>query len=643
MRRPFSSKLPRRNEASSSLKKLDSFKASFTFPPATSEVKDLSLAKLGQEVVLHGYIGPQAVLSKKLLFIQLVSKDGSHSVQLVSFANDARKESHIALQRLPRLTPVVVRGTVKERKRSNKENRYSTRIDDVEVDLIDVQSLNDFPEELHFAEGAGYPPKYRHLQIRTDPELRHALVVRSKAASVCRSELEKEGFLEFETPLLFKSTPEGAREFLVPTRTEGLFYALPQSPQQYKQILMASGMSNYYQLAKCFRDEDMRADRQPEFTQLDIEMSFVTGEEVMKIVEDLLRRLWQDILGIELPEQFPRMSYYNAMKHYGSDKPDLRLGMKIMQIGWMVPVDLISKITPLNNPAVDAMKLHVSDDPVVTRQFLIDFMESPDAAEFKENPHGEPGFFIFDSSKPLQGLQPFGFETAEILEKEDCLDLQDGDLVIIQARPQPPFTGGSTAMGRLRTALHKAAVAESHITKPAGFKFLWVNDFPLFTPSNAEDPGQGGTAGFSSTHHPFTAPKDESDIDLLETNPQSILADHYDVVVNGVELGGGSRRIHNSELQEFVFSEVLKMSKERLEDFRHLLEVLRGAPPHAGIALGFDRLLAVMLGKESVKDVIAFPKWKNGKDPLVDSPGTATPEQLDVYHLRTKNQAGSVA
>jgi aspartyl-tRNA synthetase len=399
---------------------------------------------------------------------------------------------------------------------------------------------------------------------------------------------------------------------------------------------MASGIPRYMQVAKCFRDEDLRADRQPEFTQVDLEMAFASGEDVMRMIEGVIRRLWAECLSIhDLPLVFPRMTYEEAMAKYGSDKPDLRFGSELRRIEYMLPVDLIQKIGPLSDPAVEVMKFAISDDPQKTRDFITQFMASHEASPFLLNPEGQPGVFIYHPRKPLQGLQPFGFEAADALE--EILELQDGDLVIIQARNDVPFSGGSTPIGNLRLAIQKYAVKQGLIEPPQGFNFVWITDFPLFSPSSETEPGQGGSAGISSTHHPFTAPKTAEDVDLLLTDPLSAKADHYDLVVNGVELGGGSRRIHNTKMQEFVMREVLKMSDERMRDFAHLLEVLRaGCPPHAGIALGFDRLIAVMLGKDSVRDVIAFPKSGSGEDPLVKSPTKMTDEQMETYHLQLR-------
>ncbi|KAL1643118.1 aspartate--tRNA ligase msd1 [Diplodia intermedia] len=606
------------------------------FPPATCEIKELANASIGETVTLHGYLGPRADLSKKLSFVPLLSKDLSHSVQIISTPRSS-EELHSRLKALGAQDPVAITGILKERKPSQSDAGEIQKITNVEVELKGLCVLNEFPKEVTFQEDTNIPPEQRHLQIRQDKGIRDALAFRSKAANICRDELSnKHDFLEIETPLLFKSTPEGAREFLVPTRTKGLAYALPQSPQQYKQILMASGIPKYFQIARCFRDEDLRADRQPEFTQLDLEMSFAAGEDVQNCIEDLVRRLWGELLDVELPSDFPRMSYNDAMAKYGSDKPDIRLGMEISQIDYLLPADLISKIGPLTDPAVDVMRLRVSDDPSETRKFVNEFMDSPEAAPFINNPEGQPGIFIFDARKPLQGLQPFGFEAAERLE--DMYQLEDGDLIVIQARKNVPFSGGSTPIGNLRLALNKAAVAKGLVPAPQGFEFLWITDFPLFSPSSDTEPGQGGAAGLSATHHPFTAPKTAEDVGLLSTDPARVRAEHYDIVVNGVELGGGSRRIHDARVQEFVMRDVLKMSEERLQDFRHLLDVLRaGCPPHAGIALGFDRLIAVMLGKESVRDVIAFPKSGKGEDLLVKAPNAVTKEQLETYHLTLKN------
>ncbi|KAH0284717.1 aspartyl-tRNA synthetase [Aureobasidium namibiae CBS 147.97] len=612
------------------------------FPSATCKVEDVVTREVGEEIVLHGYLGTQRQAGRNLLFAELRSTTLSHSIQLVA-SNKTSSEERSVFEKLSGLnieTPVAIEGKIKTRKAkassSKVEEGAVQQVTEVEIELAKVSPLNHFPKDIMVTQDSVFSAEQRHLQLRMEKSLRDALAFRSKAASILRTELcEGKEFVEIETPLLFKSTPEGAREFLVPTRTPGLAYALPQSPQQYKQILMASGIPRYVQFAKCFRDEDLRADRQPEFTQVDLEMSFATGEDVMNTVESVVKTLWQKLLGISHQEPFPRLSYEDAMSNYGSDKPDVRLGSKISRVEYMLPVDLIRKIGPLHDPIVEMLKIPISADAKETRGFVTKFMDSSEAKPFNENPEGQPGIFICDPRKPLSGLSVFGFEAAETIE--ETLDLEEGDLVVLQARKNAPHAGGSTPLGNLRLALHKFAVQHNYMPVPQGFEFLWITDFPLFSPSVANEPGQGGAAGFSSTHHPFTAPKTAEDVDLLLTDPAAVKAEHYDLVVNGVELGGGSRRIHSAAMQQFVLREVLKMSEERLKDFDHLIEVLRaGCPPHAGMALGFDRLIAVMLGKESVRDVIAFPKSGRGEDLLVKSPTRMTEDQLKTYHLKLR-------
>ena len=631
---------------------IESFKQVSFLPPATCTL--LQLAEdgedwVGKQVVLHGYLGTQRVANKDLVFAEVCDIGLSTVIQLVSSPEieastpsiDAGHSFRRRLRDVEEHTPIWVRGTVQRRKAPKSSSASNdqtlgkpTPVTSVELKVEGLCPLNTFPKDMILSEGKIFPPEERHLQIRHDSSIRSALRFRSRVARFLRDHLaDQYGFEEYETPLLFKSTPEGAREFLVPTRNAGMAYALPQSPQQYKQILMASGVSRYMQIARCFRDEDLRADRQPEFTQVDLEMAFATGEDVMRVIESTIKALWTRLLDVDNSSSaFARLTYEEAMSRYGSDKPDTRLGSEIRRVDYMLPVDLIRKIGPLQNPAVDVMKLSISEDPRQTMKFVEAFMDSPEARPFVQNPDGQPGIFIFDSRKPLQGLQPFGFEAAE--QVEEMLELADGDLVVLQARKNVPFSGGSTLMGNLRLALYKAAVKQNQLPAPQGFAFLWITDFPLFSPTNDSDPGQGGAAGIASTHHPFTAPKNTEDIDLLLTDPLRVKADHYDLVVNGVELGGGSKRIHLAQMQEFIMRETLQMSDERMKDFEHLLRVLgAGCPPHAGFALGFDRLVAVMLGKESVREVIAFPKSGRGEDLLVKSPTRMTEEQLKTYHL----------
>jgi aspartyl-tRNA synthetase len=366
----------------------------------------------------------------------------------------------------------------------------------------------------------------------------------------------------------------------------------------------------------------------------------------MSEVEGLLKHICLKENLYKYAAKYPRLTYQQAMTLYGSDKPDLRFDAKIHAITQFLPADLLSKISSLPVPAVDSLKLTLTDDPATNRKFIADFFDSPEGAPYLSNPHGQPAIFVGDASQPLSGLGPLGHEA--VMALPEAAETTHGDVLILQARPDTPFQGaGSTVLGNLRTALYKAALAKELIDPPeTKFAFVWITDFPLFTPSTlatAEDPGQGGAAGLTSTHHPFTAPKTAADVDLLLTDPLRAVAAHYDIVCNGVELGGGSRRIHNADVQEFVFRNVLGMKKERIEDFRHLLDVLRsGCPPHAGLALGWDRLCAVLANVESVRDVIAFPKSGRGEDVLVGAPNRVTEEQWETYHLNVKDWGGSL-
>ncbi|KAJ9296086.1 hypothetical protein DTO271G3_5661 [Paecilomyces variotii] len=620
---------------------LEQYKNAVEFPRATYDFRTfLSEASPGQEVVLHGYLGNRVDLSKKLSFVRLTDPTMKQNIQIVASAKSGAFEK---LRSIAMNSPVAVRGIVQQKKgsKSERDSPDTEKIEAWEISLEEIHALNDFPKDIIMTSETVFPPEQRYLQLRTDGDLREALRFRAQVRNICKEELDQcqPPFVEIETPLLFKSTPEGAREFLVPTRRRGMAYALPQSPQQYKQILMASGIPRYYQFARCFRDEDLRADRQPEFTQLDLEMSFATGEDVMTVIEGVIRKLWSTLMKDPVPSgPFRRMPYQEAMRRYGSDKPDTRFGMEISPIDYLLPVDLISKITPLVDPIVEVFKFEGNDnDPKETHRFITEFLDSPAGAPFNDNPEGGPGVFIYDAKKPLCGLQPFGFEAAERIE--EMLEPDHGDLIVLQARKRAPFSGGSTPIGDLRRALYTASVKKGFKPAVQGFDFFWVVDFPLFSPSTDAEPGQGGAAGISSTHHPFTAPKTAADVDMLLTDPTQVVADHYDLVVNGVELGGGSRRIHDAKVQEFILRDILKMPTERLADFSHLLEALRaGCPPHAGIALGFDRLVAVMLGKESVRDVIAFPKTGKGEDPMVKAPTPITEESLETYHLRLRDE-----
>ncbi|EXJ95845.1 aspartyl-tRNA synthetase [Capronia coronata CBS 617.96] len=507
----------------------------------------------------------------------------------------------------------------------------------VEIRADFITPLNSFPSDTIAAWDTAFPPEMRHLQFRTDHELRKRIRLRSKVSASIRQHMLGSGFDEIETPLLFKSTPEGAREFVVPTRKRGMAYALPQSPQQYKQVLMASGISRYFQFARCFRDEDLRADRQPEFTQLDLEMSFAGATQVMRAVEQvLLKAVWPSVQACDAEADslaLPRLTYNEVMARYGSDKPDTRIGAEICRIDDWLAADAKGMLTSLADPIVEIIKIDMQGcSPSQSGHFIRSFLDAPSASAYFNNPDGIPGVSVYDTGRPLSGLSSFGHEGATRVEEH--FEPEPGDIFLTQARVNAPFTGGSTMLGNLRRDVHQSAVSQGLLPPPAGFSALWVTDFPLFSPTVQSEPGQGGLAGICSTHHPFTAPKPGQDLSRLISDPLSVVGDHYDLVINGVEVGGGSRRIHDAEMQELIFRDVLKMKPERVEDFRHLLNALKsGCPPHAGFALGFDRLMAMLTDRVSVRDVIAFPKHTDGQDRFVGSPSELTEEQLATYHL----------
>ncbi|KAI0873803.1 tRNA synthetases class II-domain-containing protein [Hypoxylon argillaceum] len=632
--------------------------------------------KHGNTVTVHGFLGKRRDKSATLSFFDLhLNQKDRDTIQIVSSWKEegsAEQASHIYLKSVPTYSPVCITGTLKKKKTAAPTDNTTPAdnaapAENYELKLEMLHPLNTFPKDIIVSKDAVWPLKSRHLQMRFDPLLHERLEMRQTIAELFALQLKRAEFLEVETPILFKSTPEGAREFLVPTRREGFAYALPQSPQQYKQILMAGRVAQYYQFAKCFRDEDHRADRQPEFTQLDLEMAFADGTVVMRRVEQLMRSLTQllhhhfvptMINGIRHPRPLwdgsfhadsPRYNqidnsilkipYEKAMLRHGTDKPDLRI--KSPQVSFIrefdyFPPEFKSMLTSLKGPVVEACKFRFEGSPQDSAKFVKDFFDALQNTPHRLGSESTPGVLFFDSSKPMLGLSSLGHEAAtKIAEYKNpqWSKCEDGDVIIIHARKRQPYQGGSTELGRIRKLMYDAAVGKGLLPKDYSFNFLWVTRFPMFTP-NGDDQGQGGSAGFSATHHPFTAPLTPHDVDLLRTDPLRAVADHYDLVLNGVEVGGGSRRIHVAEVQEYVMRDVLKMTDEGVNQFSHLLEALRaGCPPHAGFAIGFDRLIALICDVNSVRDVIAFPKNNKGEDQLVGSPSETTWAQKKTYHL----------
>ncbi|KAI1803600.1 tRNA synthetases class II-domain-containing protein [Daldinia bambusicola] len=660
----------------------------------------------GQEVVIHGFIGNRRDVSSNLSFCEINNAydfGPQNHVQIVSNWKEngsLQQVAHLNLLSIPHFSPVIVTGTLQKPPKTTVPPGKPQRWD---LKLRTIHCLNPFPKDIIVSKDAVWPATQRHLQLRFDPLLRDRLKLRSALRNVISSHLTSRSFTEVETPLLFKSTPEGAREFLVPTRRQGYAYALPQSPQQYKQMLMASGVTRYYQFAKCFRDEDHRADRQPEFTQLDIEMAFSDSWDVIKLVSSILEKIfihlherWSpvEVNGIQHPtyvgpeqpkrkrkgndgdqgdlsipgvwnglkrypklafKNMPKMTYNRAMQHYGTDKPDLRITAPYVTgirgtSNMKVSDDFVKQITNLKFPFVECFKVRLGVPPSKAGEFIRDFMDSlPNRTTVKLSPGCTPAVFVYDSSKPLNGLSALGHECAKEFEEFAKSDTsyfhgcKDGDIIIFHARKRSLLHGSSTDLGRLRSAIYYAAVDQGLLPKDNSFKVVWVRQFPLFTPNeDTGDPGQGGTAGFSSTHHPFTAPLSATDFFSAKDQPFQVKGDNYDLVINGVEVGGGSRRIHVAKHQEWILRDVLKMTDEGLAQFSHLLEALRaGCPPHAGFAFGFDRLMAVICDVPSVRDVMAFPKNNKGEDQMVGSPSKITPEQRKTYHLFLDSESES--
>lgn len=564
---------------------------------------------------LRGY--SEECSAKSTTSFQLISRHAAGS-ELAKRINEITAESCVSVT-----VRQILRPSSDQRPMEGDLGRYDYEIQDIQVlnpATANLPFLPNCEEDVDSLVRA----QHRQIEMRSH-NLGSALRERARIRSEVRAQLESQGFMEVETPLLFKSTPEGAREFLVPTRRKGQFFALPQSPQQYKQILMAGGIHRYYQFAKCFRDEDSRADRQLEFTQLDLEMAFVEMEDVMKAVSKI-------VLSVDNGEPFdvkdgdiPRYRYRDVMSRYGSDKPDLRYGLQITNVA-----------LESTNETVDVIKFNIPET------FRWNNKLTRDLRALNKD---------LDVHVTLQAANslklPAAFSSIESkLSKSHSLSL-----LLLSRRPTW-LSGGSTTMGQARSILQ--TFLEAHQLAPARpqrpFKLCWITDFPLFSPSSTNEPGQGGTRGLSSTHHPFTAPH-PSDVHFLEKaqgegegeeeddgstvdSLRRVRGLHYDLVMNGVEIGGGSIRIHSAEQQARIFS-LLGMSDARRAQFSHLLRVLgSGCPPHGGFALGFDRFVAMLCGKTSIRDVIAFPKTGGGSDVLVGSPSAVSDTTLGEYHLR---------
>jgi len=570
---------------------------------------DLNISHNNTSVVLSGWV--QKVRDKGFM-IWVDLRDRYGVTQLIFDSKRTPQEVFESAKTLGREFVIQVHGTVIERESKNK----NIPTGDIEVLVETLKVLNTsktppFTIENNTDGGEDIRMKYRYLDIRRNP-VKESLLFRHRVSMEVRNYLSKNGFVEVETPYLIKSTPEGARDFVVPSRmNSGEFYALPQSPQTFKQLLMVGGMDKYFQIVKCFRDEDLRADRQPEFTQIDCELTFVEQDDILNTFEALTKHLLKSLKGVEVAT-FPRMTYDDAMRRYGNDKPDIRFGMEFGELntwakgkGFQV-FDKQELIVGIAVPGAATFTRKEIDK-------LIDWVKRPQIGAnglvwVKCNEDGS-----FKSS-----VDKF-YSQEDLSEWANACEAKAGDLLLVMA-------GDTSATRSQLSALRMEMGEQLGLRKPDEFAPLWIVDFPLLE-WDAE------TERYHAMHHPFTAPK-PNQIDLLETQPEKVYANAYDLVLNGNEIGGGSIRIHEQKLQERMF-DLLGFTKEEAKtQFGFLMNAFQyGAPPHGGIALGFDRLVAILDGKETIRDYIAFPKNNSGRDVMIDAPASIDADQLKELSL----------
>ena len=573
---------------------------------------------LDQEVTLKGWVHNRRDLGG-LIFVDLRDREGY--VQIV-FNPDFSEEALKTAETVRSEYVVEVKGLVKKRDPQTVNPKIATGQVEVQVSEINIINKSETPPFAINEENQNVDEnirlKYRYLDLRRQ-ELAQTFKMRHQTTRSIRQYLDKEGFFDIETPVLTKSTPEGARDYLVPSRVhDGEFYALPQSPQIFKPLLMISGFDKYYQIVKCFRDEDLRADRQPEFTQVDIEMSFVDQEDVMDMGEEMLQNVVKDVKHVEIPRPFPRMTYNEAMERYGSDKPDTRFEMELINVSELgEEMDFkVFKDAVNNDGQVKAIVAKGAADQYTRKDI--------DALTEFVNMYGAKGLaWVKVVDDGLSGPIARFFETTHIEKLQSLTNAESGDLVLFVA-DKPNVVAQSLGALRLKLARELDLIDESKLN------FLWVTDWPLL--EYDED-----LKRYTAAHHPFTAPKQE-DIEKLDSEPENAQANAYDVVLNGYELGGGSIRIHNGELQAKMF-EVLGFTEEQAqEQFGFLLDAFKyGAPPHGGIALGLDRLVMLLTGRTNLRDTIAFPKTASATCLLTDAPSEVSENQLEELSLRIRH------
>ena len=591
----------------------------------THHCNELRPSHIGQTVTLSGWVHSRRDLGG-LIFLDIRDREGR--TQTVFDPSGLAKELFDQAAALRSECVVSVTGKVRHRPAGTNNAKIPTGEIEIGVAALEVLNMAEvlpFPVDDPEAAGKVHEElrlKYRYLDLRR-AEMLHHLRLRSKVATAARVFFDEQGFLEVETPTLFKSTPEGAREFLVPSRTGiGQFYALPQSPQQFKQILMVAGVEKYFQLARCYRDEDLRADRQPEFTQVDVEMSFIDREDIYALIEGLLKRVWKTALGADIPTPFPRITFEEALNRYGIDKPDTRFGMELADFTAEFKASTF-KVFSGAIAASGVVKAINAKGLAGATQGQIETM-----TEYAKG-FGAKGlaFIKVEGGEWKSPIVKF-FNDAEKQALISKLKIEEGDLILFAA---DQWLTACEILGKIRLYCAEVLKGQGKLVIPADrFNFLWVIEFPLLGFDREQN-------RWYSSHHPFTAPVTE-DIPLLKTDPKKVRGQHYDIVVNGVELGGGSIRIHQPAVQKTVFEDVLQIPPDMVAArFGYLLEAFKyGAPPHGGIALGFDRLIAILCGTPSIRDVIAFPKTAKGTCLMTDSPDTVEPKQLRDLYLELK-------
>ncbi|KDO32847.1 aspartyl-tRNA synthetase [Saprolegnia parasitica CBS 223.65] len=594
---------------------------------------------VGSSIKLSGWVDAVRAFGP-LTFVSLRDRHGT--TQLVF--SDERVE---AANQLKPESVIRVTGAVRERPDTMRNANMATGAIEVVVDSVEtLNTCAQLPMQVSTGSDVATEEtrlRHRYLDLRR-ASLQQNLAVRSKVAMTARNYLCDNGFLEIETPTLFKSTPEGAREFLVPTRTKNQFYALTQSPQQYKQLLMVGGLDRYFQLARCYRDEGGRADRQPEFTQIDLEMSFVNQHDIMGMIEGMVKQIWHGAnASIDMSTPFPIMSFDEAMDRFGVDKPDTRYGLEMRDILAHMPKDVVGDAPVVRAINAKQLGLHgfsrkdIGELEALSKRLSVD---------------GKGAFVVkVDEGQAWKSSLAKKLSNDQLAALNMQLEVDAGDVLLIASGS---YASVCTLLGRMRIQCAQMLYAKGFLQKeldPFNYHHLWVVDFPMF------ELDEGGN-GLSATHHPFTAPQaahlptlqallstgqNAWEDEAMQTALLNIKAQHFDLVCNGWELGGGSIRLHSVDLQNAVLQQVLNLPEVQKKSFEHLLNALgHGAPPHGGIALGLDRLVAILCGASSLRDVIAFPKSTTGNELMTGSPGPVTPEQLLEYHIAV-NQATTTA